>query len=75
MTTLKEAVEKNKLKDFIKERTKEEKKGDKEKFDKAIKSYFANFVKSSKSIKSGQPQELNLYSNSAAYLARCFLET
>lgn len=38
MTTLKEAVEKNKLKDFMKERTKEEKRGDKEKFDKAIKS-------------------------------------
>jgi len=33
---LKDALEKNKLKDFIKERTKEEKRGDKEKFDKAI---------------------------------------
>jgi len=38
MTTLKEALENNKIKDFIKERTKEEKKGDKEKFDKIIKS-------------------------------------
>ncbi len=38
MTTLKEAQEKGKIKDFIKERTKEEKRGDKEKFDKAIKS-------------------------------------
>lgn len=38
MTTLKEAIKNNKLKDFIKARSKEEKKGDKEKFDKAIKS-------------------------------------
>ena len=35
---LKEAIKNNKLKDFIKARSKEEKKGDKEKFDKAIKS-------------------------------------
>jgi len=38
MTTLKDAIKNNKLKDFIKERSKEEKKGDKEKFDKIIKS-------------------------------------
>ncbi len=38
MTTLKEAQEKGKIKDFIKARSKEEKRGDKEKFDKAIKS-------------------------------------
>ncbi len=38
MTTLKDALKNNKLTDFIKERSKEEKRGDKEKFDKAIKS-------------------------------------
>lgn len=38
MTTLKDAIKNNKLKDFISERSKEDKKGDKEKFDKAIKS-------------------------------------
>jgi hypothetical protein len=37
MTTLKQAIKDNKLADFIKARSKEEKKGDKEKFDKAIK--------------------------------------
>ena len=38
MTTLKDAIKNNKLSDFIKERSKEEKKGNKDKFDKAIKS-------------------------------------
>jgi hypothetical protein len=38
MTTLKEALKNNKLKDFIKERAGKQKKGDKEKFDKALKS-------------------------------------
>jgi hypothetical protein len=38
MTTLKQAIKDNKLPDFIKSRSKEEKRGDKEKFDKAIKS-------------------------------------
>ncbi len=33
---LKEALKSNRLKDFIKARSKEEKKGDKDKFDKAI---------------------------------------
>ena len=37
MTTLKEALEKGKLKDFIKEH-KDDPKGDKEKFDKTLKS-------------------------------------
>lgn len=36
MAPLKDAVKNDKLKDFIKERSKEEKKGDKEKFDKTI---------------------------------------
>ena len=35
---LKDAIKNNKLSHFIKSRSKEEKKGDKEKFDKAIKS-------------------------------------
>ncbi len=35
---LKEALKNNKLKDFIKERSKEDLKGDKDKFDKALKS-------------------------------------
>jgi hypothetical protein len=35
---LKDALKNNKLSDFIKSRSKEDKKGDKEKFDKAIKS-------------------------------------
>lgn len=38
MTTLKQAIKDNKLKDFIAERSKEELKGDKEKFDKTLKS-------------------------------------
>jgi hypothetical protein len=38
MTTLKQAIKENKLKDFIAERSKEELKGDKEKFDKTLKS-------------------------------------
>lgn len=38
MTTLKDAIKNNKLTDFIKSRSKEEKRGDKDKFDKAIKS-------------------------------------
>ena len=37
MTTLKEALKNNKLKDFIKEHSKAPK-GDKEKFDKALKA-------------------------------------
>jgi hypothetical protein len=53
MTTLKEAVEKNKLKDFIKERTKEEKRGDKEKFDKAIKSISQTSSKARKASTQG----------------------
>ena len=53
MTTLKEAVEKNKLKDFIKERTKEEKRGDKEKFDKAIKSISQTSSKAPKALTQG----------------------
>lgn len=36
--SLKDALKQNKLKDFIKERSKEKKSGDKEKFDKVIKS-------------------------------------
>lgn len=38
MTTLKDAIKNNKLKTFIAERSKEELKGDKDKFDKALKS-------------------------------------
>jgi hypothetical protein len=38
MTALKEAIKENKLKDFIAEHSKEELKGDKEKFDKTLKS-------------------------------------
>ncbi len=40
MTTLKEALEKGKLKDFIKEH-KDDPKGDKELFNKALKSIFS----------------------------------
>ena len=53
MTTLKEALERNKLKDFIKERTKEEKCGDKEKFDKAIKSISQTSSKAPKALPQG----------------------
>ncbi len=53
MTTLKEALERNKLKDFIKERTKEEKCGDKEKFDKAIKSILQTSSKAPKALPQG----------------------
>ena len=38
MTALKEAIKENKLKDFIAEHSKEELKGDKEKFGKTLKS-------------------------------------
>lgn len=38
MTNLKEAQKKDKLEQFIKEREKEEQSGDKERFDKALKS-------------------------------------
>lgn len=38
MTTLKQAIKDNRLNDFIKARSKEDKKGDKEKFDRIIKS-------------------------------------
>ncbi len=53
MTTLKEAQEKGKIKDFIKERTKEEKRGDKEKFDKAIKSISQTSSKAPKASTQG----------------------
>ena len=53
MTTLKEAIQKNKLSDFIKERSKEEKKGDKEKFDKAIKSISQTSSKAPKASTQG----------------------
>ena len=53
MTTLKEAIQKNKLKNFIKERSKEEKKGDKEKFDKAIKSISQTSSKAPKASTQG----------------------
>jgi len=50
---LKDALEKNKLKDFIKERSKEEKRGDKEKFDKAIKSISQTSSKAPKASTQG----------------------
>ena len=54
MTTLKDALKLNKLNDFIKARSKEEKKGDKEKFDKAIKSISQTSSKAPKSSTSGK---------------------
>lgn len=51
---LKQAVKDNKLTDFIKARSKEEKKGDKEKFDKAIKSISQTSSKAPKSSTSGK---------------------
>jgi hypothetical protein len=47
---LKEALKKNKLDDFIKARSKEEKRGDKEKFDKAIKSISQTSSKAPKAL-------------------------
>jgi hypothetical protein len=53
MTTLKDAIKNNKLKDFIKERSKEEGRGDKEKFDKAIKSISQTSSKAPKASTQG----------------------
>ena len=53
MTTLKQAIKDNKLADFIKARSKEEKKGDKEKFDKAIKSISQTSSKAPKASTQG----------------------
>lgn len=53
MTTLKDAIKNNKLNDFIKARSKEEKKGDKEKFDKAIKSISQTSSKAPKASTQG----------------------
>jgi hypothetical protein len=50
---LKDAIRNNKLSDFIKERTKEEKRGDKEKFDKAIKSISQTSSKAPKASTQG----------------------
>ena len=54
MTTLKDAIKNNKLPNFIKARSKEEKKGDKEKFDKAIKSISQISLKAPKSSTAGK---------------------
>lgn len=54
MTTLKDAIKNNKLKIFIKARSKEEKKGDKEKFDKAIKSISQTSLKVPKASTQGK---------------------
>jgi len=49
MTTLKDSLKNNKLTDFIKDCTKEENCGDKERFDKAIKSISQTSSKAPKS--------------------------
>jgi hypothetical protein len=51
---LKQALKSNKLTDFIKARSKEEKKGNKEKFDKAIQSISQTSSKALKSSTSGK---------------------
>ena len=51
---LKQALKSNKLTDFIKARSKEEKKGNKEKFDKAIQSISQTSSKAPKSSTSGK---------------------
>ncbi len=56
MTTLKDAIKNNKLSDFIKERSKEEKRGDKEKFDKAIKSISQTLSKAPKASTQGKSE-------------------
>ena len=53
MTTLKKAIKDNKLNDFIKAHSKEKKKGDKEKFDKAIKSISQTSSKAPKASTQG----------------------
>ena len=53
MTNLKQAIKDNKLSDFIKGRSKQEKKGDKEKFDKAIKSISQTSSKAPKASTQG----------------------
>lgn len=50
---LKQALKSNKLTDFIKARSKEEKKGNKEKFDKAIQSISQISLKAPKSSTAG----------------------
>jgi hypothetical protein len=50
---LKDAIKNNKLSHFIKTRSKEEKKGDKEKFDKTIKSISQTLSKAPKASTQG----------------------